>query len=232
MGRVATLPVDRILHNLQEYQFLTPSQLASLENTSLRTAQRNLNRLTLAGKCHRTPYAAPLADAQSRTNFLTATYVYHLVEHHSRHTIYHDLDITDFHIRLQHLCAEHKLILIWQQKHMTGKFYPDAYFCLTYPDGTTLHFFLEVERQNYGNVRNGKPSIIRKADSYYEYYDSKECADRWGFNKFRVIFQLKEIDPTDFLNRIEHKHRMYLVGTPDSLTYQTNKGDTLTFIDL
>ena len=219
---MATLPRagNGILNLLHEYYFLTPDRLAKIRGTSLRAEQRNLNLLARQKEVKRLPYL-PLNCERG------VQYVYHTQDGHSRRTLDHELDITDFHIKMAQLSTQHGWELIWQQKHMTGTFYPDAYFSIR-----GLHFFLEIERQKYGNVKQGKPSIIRKADAYYEYYESKDCMKRWGFDQFRVIFQLKEINPDDFLGRIEHKHRLYWVGTPDSLTYRTNKGDQLTFSDL
>lgn len=176
---------------------------------NLRIEQKNLNNLFQAKKVRRIPYLDITKQFGGRG------YVYTLDSEHSLRTLDHELDITDYHIRLKQFCNANGLDLIWQQKHMTGKFYPDAYFCIK-----DVPFFLEIERQHYGNVKNGKPSIIRKADSYYDYFESPECKKRWGFTKFHVIFQLKEINPDDFLTRLK-KHKMYWIGTPGSLTYHT-----------
>jgi hypothetical protein len=210
---------NQIVNLLREHQFLTADRLARLDGTKLRAAQRNLSLLFQEGKIKRLKYFPPDAE-------FTYTWVYHLLEDHSRRTLDHELDLTDYHIRLSELCGEQAWELIWQQKHMTGKFYPDAYFSIK-----GLHFFLEVERQPYGNVRRGKPGIVRKAESYYEYYDSKECHDRWGFTQFRVIFQLREIRPDDFLARLPD-HRMYWVGTPGSFVYRTPKDASISFLSI
>jgi hypothetical protein len=106
---------------------------------------------------------------------------------------------------------------------MTRKRRPDAYMGIVYPHAVTLHFFVEIERQDFGNVKDGKPSIYRKAERMYGYYDTDECEREWGFRKFRIIFQVEnETRARHLLNALSPiRHKMFWVGTPGSLNYLT-----------
>ena len=86
------------------------------------------------------------------------------------------------------------------------------------PEGkNTFHYFLEIERSKIGNYRDGQPSIIRKLQKYYEFYDSSACKKQWGFDKFRVVLTVRNADrmynlcaqlPEEGLN-----HRMFWITT-------------------
>ena len=216
---------DDCLILLREYQYLTPHLMAELRGPdrkeAIRLEQKNLNRLFREGKVNRTPYL------EAGRCLGAPTWVYYLSKTAGRWTLDHELALTEYHIRLRKLCDEQHWDLAWQQRHMAGAFYPDAYFCLK-----GLHFFLEIERQNYGNLLHGVSSIMRKANNYYAYYGSEQCRTRWNFDRFRVIFQLHRIAPADFISKLEHQHRLYWVGIPGSLDYMTPKDPRITFIDV
>lgn len=134
----------------------------------------------------------------------------------------HEMEITQFHIKLKEWTEKQGLIHYWHQPQIDHKreINPDAYFGLQdlkKPEGRdTLHYFLEIERAPLGNYRNGEPSIIRKLAKYYEFYDSPQCEKEWGFRKFRVIVVVRTADKQyNLCERLAEKypHRMFWITT-------------------
>lgn len=116
---------------------------------------------------------------------------------------------------------------------------PDAYFSITDPkkeSKNTNHFFLEVERAKIGNYKDGEPSIIRKLNGYYAYYNSDKCEKAWGFKTYRVIVVLRNNERRANLLQAmqeELKHRMFWLSIEGTLDdFRTPKGDTYLLSDL
>jgi hypothetical protein len=141
--------------------------------------------------------------------------------------------IAKFHARLEYRCEEHGLQVRWWQGRAVASIMPDAYFSITDPQKegkNTHHFFLEVERQK------PRPSMIERAEAYYNFYDGDQCEEQFGFRTFRVVFVLdNEAKRDDFLRRLaeRYQHRMFWVGVKSSLKeFRTPKGDILSFTSL
>jgi hypothetical protein len=67
---------------------------------------------------------------------------------------------------------------------------PDRLFGLTYPDTTTHHFALELDRGTmdiWANRLVGKSSFRRKLIGYTTAREQRRFADMWGFKSFRVL---------------------------------------------
>jgi Replication-relaxation len=150
----------------------------------------------------------------------------------NKRTLDHELEISDFHIALHEYCDEHGIILYWQQTDLKKGIHPDAYFSLT-KNGETKHFFLEIERQAI-IVKDGKPTIQKKLDRYYDYYDSDECEDRWGFRRFRIITLQETALRRQHVLPLLEKNRMFWMGLSNTPTsdFRTPKGDTYSLSDL
>jgi hypothetical protein len=116
---------------------------------------------------------------------------------------------------------------------------PDAYFSVTnlaIEGKNTHHFFLEVERAKIGNYKDGEPSIMRKLKRYYEYYDTNDCEEAWGFRTYRVVTFLRNDERRNNLLQTMHgdlKNRMFWLGVESNHTadLRTPKGDVLSLAD-
>lgn len=195
-------------------------------DSDLRTARRTLHLLWAEGYLYR------LLHFDLRQQNGGAAYVYGLTDRgvaeyggksfdgHAIRTLDHELTITDFHIALTRWCAATARALSWQQVELKKGIHPDAYFSLS---PGPLDFFLEVERQKFTAVKDGKPSIVRKAERYYAYYNTEQCYKDWGFKLFRVIFQvenpLRAERLLDALRPIAHL--MFWIGIAGELQYRT-----------
>lgn len=207
----------------------------------IRTINRSLNLLWNDGLLHRiklpnlddngAPYVYGLSDAGVRHCGEGKTF-----DDHSARTLDHELDITFFHIALEEWCAAGGGTLTWRQHDLKHGVDPDAYFSIT-KTGTSHHFFLECERAKLGNVKNGKYSLSRKLEHYYDYYDTSECEKQWGFRTFRPLLFIQTAERRDNLIRTMQArlcHRMFWLGTPQNLLadFRTPKGDAFSFADL
>lgn len=149
-------------------------------------------------------------------------------DEHSERTLDHEIAITDFHIGLRRLCDLHQLELYWLQKDLKRGIHPDAYFAITDPSKAgknTNHFFLEVERQRMGGMWEGRPSILRKLDRYYDLYNTGGCEKAWGCRTFRVVIVVKT--PRRMHNLLQTLtgnlyHGMFLLSCAPGV-YQTPK---------
>jgi len=170
---------------------------AQLLSTSVRTAQRHYaslaeSRLVYAKSYESESYARgalPMAYGLTDSGVTLAfregwaTDATKSFKGHALRTIEHELMITEFHVHLAKLCDERGWTLHWRQRRLDkNKVRPDALFAIG-----GQYFFLEMERARLGDYQDGKPSIVRKLDSYREYFDSTDCEDDFGFRKFRVV---------------------------------------------
>jgi hypothetical protein len=198
------------------------------------------------GYVHRIPYL-DLEQARGGATFAyglrdkgVAEYGGKTFDEHSHRTLDHELAITQFHLSLKRFSEERGLLLFWQQHDLKRTIHPDAYFSITdsKKDGrNTHHFFLEIERQRMGAAAHGKPSIIRKAERYYAYYNTNECEKDWGFKTFRVVFvQKNDVRRGHFLAVLskDFSHRMFWLGTERNCCadFRTPKMDVSSFADL
>jgi hypothetical protein len=132
------------------------------------------------------------------------------------------------------------LSLKWRQHDLKHFIDPDAYFSITdlrREAKNTNHFFLEFERAKLGNMKDGKYSVTRKLEHFYQYYNSAECEEQWGFKTYRVVLFKKTIETRDNLVKAmqpDLNHRMFWLGTKANLLadFRTPKGDTFSFLDL
>ncbi len=107
-------------------------------------------------------------------------------------TLDHEIAITEFHLKLQDACRSKGAELQWRQKDLKKTINPDAYFNITNNDGTTLHYFLEIERSKQGHYKDGKSGLMVKCEKYYRYQRSDECKQDWkDFSQFHVVIVVK-----------------------------------------
>ncbi len=247
--RVAITPaMEEELQLLAEFFVLTPKRMAALrkkreDKNDLRTEQGNLANLHQKGFVSRLPFFDLSKERQNGG----ASYAYGLTkkgmrayggktfDERSARTLDHELAITDFHIGIKKLCEDNHRLLYWQQAAVNKTIWPDAYFSIAIRDSASepLHFFLEIERQKMGHVQNGVPSIIKKAERYYRYYNTAKCESDWNFKHFRVVFiQKNDVRREHFLRALhkEFNHRMFWLGVDGSPDFRTPKGDTLSFL--
>jgi hypothetical protein len=134
----------------------------------------------------------------------------------------HEIEITQFHIRLYQWAQKRGLILHWHRPKMnhTKSINPDARFSIEEPNlpqgKNTTHYFLEIERSPLGNYRDGEPSIVRKLTKYYEYFNTDACEKDWRFRKFRVITVVRTADKMYNLCKLmsdKFSHRMFWMTT-------------------
>jgi hypothetical protein len=237
---------------MSEFFVLRTNDLAGLQRnrepneSDCRTARRTLHLLWQQGYVHRiafldldqvkggATYAYGLSDKGVRE------YGGKTFDEHSERTLDHELAITDFHIATKHLCVSEGLDLYWQQENLKRGIHPDAYFSVCNRnrpiEKSTSHFFLEIERQRTSAFKGGKPSIFRKAQRYYDYYNTNECAKDWGLKTFRVIFVQKNVmRRCHFLSVLQKElsHRMFWLGIEGNVAeFVTPLGDTFSFIDI
>lgn len=211
------------LEFLAEFFCLRVSDLAKLSRNrepnenDLRTARRTLLLLSREGSVNRLPYFDLQTEGKSYVYGLSdravAQYGGKTFDEHSQRTLDHELEITQFHIRLKRFAAKHGLKLYWQQSDLKRTIHPDALFALTdpkKPEGkNTFYFFLETERAKIGHYRDGKPSIITKLQKYYDYFDSDKCRKEWAFKQFRVIVVQRNEERSENLLPLLQKHRMF-----------------------
>lgn len=222
-----------VLSLLAEYYVLRVQDLVEIlrgDETARRSVQYTLTRLMASQHVGRRAFIDDMSDDQ---NF---TYAYFLNESGAAvaesgrafkpaeaYILRHEIEISQFHIKLKKWTGKHGLELDWQQMPVdhSKAVNPDAYFGIRdpkLPEGkNTFHYFLEIERSKIGNYRDGQPSIIRKLQKYYEFYDSDACKKQWGFDKFRVVLTVRNADrmynlcarlPEEGLN-----HRMFWITT-------------------
>lgn len=161
------------------------------------------------------------------------------LDEHSRRTLDHELEITDYLIGVEEFCQHNGLLFQFTRPTITHGISPDAYFVITDPKKETKHtlpFFYEKERAKLGGYEDGQPSVIAKLKRYYDYYNTAECEKTWGFKTFRVIISQETADRRkNLLARMQDglRHRMFLLTIKNSVgDMQTPKGDTFTFLDL
>lgn len=210
----------------------------------VRTVNRSLLLLEQAGFVYRLKYLNLLNDGVGYACGLTDRGVEEFggktFDGHAERTLDHELEISYLHVDVDQFCAAQGLELHWQQSNLKRGIHPDAYFSITDPkkEGkNTAHFFLEIERQKVGNIRDGKPSIMRKVERYYHYYNTDECVKEWGFKTFRlIIVQKNDTRRGHLIDSLakEFNHRMFWCGTESNHTtdFRTPKGDTFSFSDL
>ena len=59
---------------------------------------------------------------------------------------------------------------------------PDGYMKIKLANGNFLHFFIEYDRST-----EGLKFFTQKLTAYWLYFQSKQCTDRYGTNKIRVL---------------------------------------------
>lgn len=226
------------LELLAEYFCLPTNQVAELlrgatyDHDARRSSRRTLQRLHVAGLVHRIPYFDLSRDRGGMT------YAYGLTDKgvefckslwplcktfddHSQRTLDHELEISYFHIALKNFATRNNLKLDWQQSDLKHTVSPDAMFGLTDPrkpkGKNTLYYFLEIERAKIGHYIKGEPSITRKLQKYYDYYNSDACEKEWlAFRQFRVIvIQRTEERRNNLLNELTASlnHRMFWLAS-------------------
>jgi hypothetical protein len=220
---------------LDEYYLLRvkdfPAILKGIDNENSRRATQNV----LAALCEE-QYVGRKRFIDDMAEKPTVVYAYYLNDSgakllanpraalapESMAILRHEIEITQFHIRLKKFAESRGLTLQWHQPKIDHRrdINPDAYFGIKdpkLPEGkNTLHYFLEVERAKVGNYKNGEPSIIRKLAKYYEFYDSPHCEKEWGFRKFRTIVVVRTADKQyNLCERLADKypHRMFWITT-------------------
>ena len=238
-----------VLEVLAQFYVLRSKDVARIlrgcnpNQSDIRAANRTLLLLDRGGLVYRLKYLDLTNDgvgyACGLSERAVAEYGGKTFSGHAERTIDHELGISFFHVAIRKLCTDRGLTLRWRQADIKRTIHPDAYFSITNPmqEGmNTNHFFLEVERQRMGNTKDGVPSIIRKAERYYRYYNSDQCEAEWGFRTFRVV----TIQKTDerrrrFLAALQSdfNHRMFWLGTEPRLVadFRTPKGDIFAFED-
>lgn len=138
-------------------------------------------------------------------------------DEHSRRTLDHELEISFFHIATRKFAETQGFEPYWQQSDLKRGIHPDALLKLTKEQGET-RFFLEIEKSKNSKYIDGEPNIIRKLARYAEYYDTDECLNDWGFNKFRVIVvQTNDTRRQNLLKVLRDKlnHRMFWLTTEE-----------------
>lgn len=194
------------------------------ERADCRKIQEFFSRLRAEGTVTRLPYFDLEHQTRSYVYGLTdrgaAQYGGKTFDEHSARTLDHELQITEFHIRLAQAFKEPRFKLKWFQSNIKRSVNPDAYFSLTDyelpSEKNTAHYFLEIERAKIGNIVNGEPSIVRKLAHYYDYYDTADCEKDWGFKRFRVITVVRNADKQyNLCGRLakDYAHRMFWITT-------------------
>lgn len=155
------------------------------------------------------------------------------LDEHSQRTIDHEIDVSRFHMVVREFSAAHKVPHTWQQDRLKLKrgIHPDAYFTVG-----ANHFFLEIERQRMIG-KNGRPAVITKLERYFDYYDTAECENAWGFRRYRIVVVVQtEERRTNLLAALgtDLRHRMFWIASEenDCKDFKTPKGDTFTFSDV
>jgi hypothetical protein len=239
-----------VLGLLAEYFVLRSRDLARLlrnpapSGTDIRAINRTLKILDDAGLVRRLRYLNPENDGIGYACGLTDAGVRFCgegktLDEHSERTLEHELGISFFHLALREFCDDRGFELRWRQSDLKHGVNPDAYFSLTNPeieDKNTHHCFLEVERAKIGNWRNGEPGIIRKFRRYYDYYNTPQCEDDWGFGTYRVVTVLRNDERRTNLLRAmqaDSNHRMFWLGVESDHAgdFRTPMGDTFSFVD-
>lgn len=169
---------------------------AELLGVKVRTVQRHYERLTKAELAYSfryspeehdrgaLPMAYGLSDCGVELAFAEgfATDSTKTIKEKSKSRIEHELMISAFHLELAKLCGTRKWDLRWRQRNLNHAVAPDALFAVN-----GGYFFLEIERAKLGNYRDGRPQILRKLESYRDYWDSPTCEKEFGFRTFHVV---------------------------------------------
>jgi hypothetical protein len=115
----------------------------------------------------------------------------------------HELRINDLIAALRAELHAQGLELIIERTHIKGATVaPDLLFHIYDPttDMRSAPFFLEYERQKRGRHDDGgRPQIIRKLESFANYYNSDLCQNEFCFRKFYVIVILRTERKANFL---------------------------------
>lgn len=159
----------------------------------------NLGARLLAERGYAMNHRLDWADKNERTQFFLehTTQVAEAILHFERAAI-GLADLRDYHDMISTLrsdngasaSAELRVTVAQRDRPLVIPIIPDRVFGLTYPDKTSHHFALELDRGTmdiWANRLVGKSSFRRKLIGYAAAREQQRFANMWSFKSFRIL---------------------------------------------